>query len=81
MEAWIAKMQVIGLALMEATAQGLGLSPAEWAHLRSLVTDSFWVMRCIGYPSLPEDAEGISCGAHKGRSPRPSIDQLSPNDP
>jgi isopenicillin N synthase-like dioxygenase len=24
--------------------------------------------RCIGYPPLPENAPGISCGAHKGPS-------------
>lgn len=70
MESWIAKMHVIGLALIEATAQGLGLTADEWAHLRGLVADSFWVMRCIGYPSLPEGADGISCGAHKGERGR-----------
>ncbi|ORY87439.1 hypothetical protein BCR35DRAFT_289504 [Leucosporidium creatinivorum] len=67
METWIEKMQVIGLALMEATAMGLGMDMEgeEWAELKGLVKESFWVMRCIGYPPLPENAPGVSCGAHK----------------
>jgi hypothetical protein len=42
-------MQVIGLALMEATALGLGmdLEGEEWLELKSLVNKSFWVMRYV----------------------------------
>ena len=29
-------------------AVGLGMTPDEWAELRSKVDDSFWVMRIIG---------------------------------
>ncbi len=29
-------------------ATGLGLTPDEWAELRTKVDDSFWVMRAIG---------------------------------
>lgn len=65
LEAWIEKMQIIGLALMRATALGLGLTRQETDHLLDQVRSSFWVMRCIGYPSLPASAGGISCGAHK----------------
>lgn len=68
METWIEKMQVIGRALMQATALGLGidLESDEWEK-ELKVNDSFWVMRCIGYPPLPENAPGVSCGAHKGK--------------
>lgn len=48
MEAWVDKMQVIGLALMEATAMGLGMDLAgdEWATLKESVRDSFWCVPC-----------------------------------
>lgn len=63
-------------------ATGLGMTPEEWAELRTKVDDSFWVMRaigtsymlstyavpdicCLGYPPLPGDHDGISCGAHR----------------
>ncbi|GAA6061896.1 hypothetical protein JCM10212_004714 [Sporobolomyces blumeae] len=74
LESWIDKMQTIGLALMEATAIGLGVAidekdghdvAGEWDRVKGLVEESFWVTRVIGYPPLPRDAEGISCGAHK----------------
>jgi hypothetical protein len=54
---------------MEATAIGLGmdLEGEEWKGLRENVENSFWVMRTIGYPPLPQDAPGVSCGAHKGK--------------
>lgn len=69
MESWVSKMKVLGMALMEATAMGLGmdLEGEEWKGLRENVEDSFWVMRTIGYPPLPQDAPGVSCGAHKGK--------------
>ena len=62
-------------------AMGLGMTDAEWEGLKSQVDDSFWVMRMIGllavlfytfshlgrsgYPPLPNDDDGFSCGAHK----------------
>lgn len=65
-------MHVIGHALMEATAMALGIDVGgdsdEWQRMKGWVSDPFWVMRCIGYPPLPSDAEGVSCGAHKGAS-------------
>ncbi|KIK03355.1 hypothetical protein K443DRAFT_676838 [Laccaria amethystina LaAM-08-1] len=64
-ESWVEKMKTLGLILMEAMALGLGLTPEEWVDLRSQVDDSFWVMRVIGYPPLPNDHDGFSCGAHK----------------
>ncbi|KAI0034630.1 Clavaminate synthase-like protein [Vararia minispora EC-137] len=64
-EAWIAKMKRLGMAVMEAMATGLGMTSDEWEILRAQVDDSFWVMRIIGYPPLPNDQAGFSCGAHK----------------
>ncbi|TCD63681.1 hypothetical protein EIP91_005125 [Steccherinum ochraceum] len=64
-DTWIEKMKKLGLIVMEAMALGLGMAPAEWGELRSKVDDSFWVMRIIGYPPLPNDEDGFSCGAHK----------------
>lgn len=61
-------------------AVGLGLSEEERQNLLNQVNDSFWVMRVIGkscrrirtplsnnpgYPPLPDDHDGVSCGAHK----------------
>lgn len=64
-EKWIEKMKKLGMITMEAMAIGLGLTPEEWQGLRSQIDDSFWVMRVIGYPPLPNDHDGFSCGAHK----------------
>ncbi|KAG5645466.1 hypothetical protein DXG03_006011 [Asterophora parasitica] len=64
-EDWIEKMKALGLIVMEAMAQGLGMTPEEWRDLRAQVDDSFWVLRAIGYPPLPNDDDGFSCGAHK----------------
>ncbi|WVQ77994.1 hypothetical protein IAT38_000075 [Cryptococcus sp. DSM 104549] len=65
MEKWIEKMQVLGMAVMHGMADGLGMDEGEWAELRGTVDNSFWVMRVIGYPPLPEGMDGISCGEHK----------------
>jgi isopenicillin N synthase-like dioxygenase len=62
---WTEKMKKLGLIVMEAMAVGLGMSQEEWQHLRAQVDDSFWVMRIIGYPPLPNDDDGFSCGAHR----------------
>ncbi|KAF9267439.1 Clavaminate synthase-like protein [Marasmius fiardii PR-910] len=64
-ENWVVKMQKLGLIVMEAMAIGLGMTPEEWKALRAQVDESFWVMRAIGYPPLPDDHDGFSCGAHK----------------
>lgn len=42
-------MKVIGMALMEATAMGLGMDMdgEEWRGFKGLVEDSFWVMRYV----------------------------------
>ncbi|PPQ89672.1 hypothetical protein CVT25_013858 [Psilocybe cyanescens] len=64
-EKWVDKMKTLGSILMEAMSIGLGMTSEEWHDLRSQVDDSFWVMRVIGYPSLPNDHDGFSCGAHK----------------
>ncbi|KAI5122786.1 hypothetical protein M0805_000130 [Coniferiporia weirii] len=62
---WVDKMKVLGLIVMEAMSVGLGMTEEEWSDLKSKVDDSFWVMRVIGYPPLPNDYDGFSCGAHK----------------
>ncbi|KAG6876458.1 hypothetical protein C0993_002954 [Termitomyces sp. T159_Od127] len=64
-EAWVGKMKFLGMVVMQAMAQGLGMTSDEWPELKSKVDDSFWVMRVIGYPPLPTDDDGYSCGAHK----------------
>ncbi|KAG8862389.1 hypothetical protein FRB96_001457 [Tulasnella sp. 330] len=64
-EHWIARMKELGLIVMEAMADGLGLTSTEWDELRGCIDNSFWVMRIIGYPPLPNDHDGFSCGAHK----------------
>ncbi|KAK6909611.1 hypothetical protein L486_00740 [Kwoniella mangroviensis CBS 10435] len=65
LEQWIEKMKVLGWAVMHAMADGLGMTSEEWDELGGMVNDSFWVMRVIGYPPLPNGADGISCGEHK----------------
>ncbi|KDQ62432.1 hypothetical protein JAAARDRAFT_122490 [Jaapia argillacea MUCL 33604] len=64
-EKWVEKMKELGMMVMEAMAVGLGLTPEEWDELHVQVDDPFWVMRVIGYPPLPSEDEGLSCGAHK----------------
>ncbi|KAI6128805.1 hypothetical protein EDD17DRAFT_1149992 [Pisolithus thermaeus] len=64
-EQWIEKMKKLGMIVMEAMANGLGLSEDEWKELRSQVENSFWIVRAIGYPPLPNNYDGFSCGAHK----------------
>ncbi|KAG8922021.1 hypothetical protein FRC02_012207 [Tulasnella sp. 418] len=53
------------MIVMEAMAIGLGMTENEWQELRGVVDNSFWVMRMIGYPPLPNNYDGFSCGAHK----------------
>ncbi|KAF8914947.1 Clavaminate synthase-like protein [Mucidula mucida] len=64
-QVWVDKMKALGLIVMKAMADGLGMTDPEWVDLRNQVDDSFWVMRAIGYPPLPSDHDGFSCGAHK----------------
>ncbi|CAE6383943.1 unnamed protein product [Rhizoctonia solani] len=64
-EKWVDQMKELGFVVMEAMADGLGMTKEEWLDLRAKIDDSFWVMRVIGYPPLKDEADGISCGAHK----------------
>jgi len=64
-ERWIGKMEKLGLIVMEAMANGLGMTSEDWAELKLQVDKSFWVMRVIGYPPLPDGYDGYSCGSHK----------------
>ncbi|KAL0578636.1 hypothetical protein V5O48_003379 [Marasmius crinis-equi] len=67
MEAYVSlelyRNQLVDLEI--SMAAGLGMTTEEWNELRSQVDKSFWVMRAIGYPPLPDDHDGFSCGAHK----------------
>ena len=45
---WTEKMKVLGMAVMEGMADGLGMRDDEWRELKGLVDESFWVMRVIG---------------------------------
>ncbi|KAK4685402.1 hypothetical protein P7C73_g4748, partial [Tremellales sp. Uapishka_1] len=65
LEAWIEKMKVLGMAVMRGMCDGLGVTEEEWREMSGMVDDTFWVMRVIGYPPLPDGAEGVSCGSHK----------------
>ncbi|KAL1409326.1 hypothetical protein Q8F55_003308 [Vanrija albida] len=65
LEAWVDKMHVLGEAVMHAMALGLGMDEAEWKAFWKLSNKSFWSMRLIGYPPLPPNADGRSCGEHK----------------
>ncbi|KAF8630836.1 hypothetical protein AX17_005195 [Amanita inopinata Kibby_2008] len=64
-EQWVEKMKALGVIIMEAMSVGLGMTQDEWRELRAQVDDSFWVMRVIGYPPLPNNHDGFSCGAHR----------------
>ncbi|KAL5520119.1 hypothetical protein ACEPAG_1779 [Sanghuangporus baumii] len=64
-ERWVEKMKKLGMIVMEAMSVGLGMTTEEWLDLKGKVDNSFWVMRVIGYPPLPNDFDGFSCGAHK----------------
>ena len=46
-------------------AVGLGATVEETEDLKKSTDDTFWVMRIIGYPPIPSDHDGFSCGAHK----------------
>lgn len=48
LEAWIARMHVLGKATMRGMSDGLGLNEEEWEELWGLCEDSFWSMRVIG---------------------------------
>ena len=61
-------VELIWLGCVGSMAVGLGATAEEWEELKGNVDDSFWVMRIIGYPPLPNDHDGFSCGAHKSVS-------------
>ncbi|KAI7942495.1 hypothetical protein MJO28_012522 [Puccinia striiformis f. sp. tritici] len=64
-ENWVDRMCSLGLVVMRATAMGLGLTSDQTEDLLDQVRNSFWVLRCIGYPPLPSTHDGVSCGAHR----------------
>ena len=69
-EEYIDKMLELGTAVIRAMGMALGNGMEE--TLVQNTRESWWVMRAIGYPPLPEDRSindaenegGVSCGAH-----------------
>lgn len=61
LDAYVASMIKLGKAIMSGISLSLGLSAD---YFSSYMTDPFWVIRMIGYPPLPSDHEGVSCGQH-----------------
>jgi isopenicillin N synthase-like dioxygenase len=73
-QAYIEKLLVLGKAVMRAMALGLG-EPED--RFDTLIHESFWVLRAIGYPPLQSEANGgISCGEHTGTGPTSSLTNL-----
>ncbi|GME56379.1 putative 2-oxoglutarate-dependent dioxygenase [Neofusicoccum parvum] len=68
-EGYIEMVKGVGTAVVRAMGEALGLEGEEVEVFVRATRRSFWVMRLIGYPELPEGEgreEGISCGEHTG---------------
>jgi isopenicillin N synthase-like dioxygenase len=67
-EGYVKEVKKVGMEVVRVMALALGLreGDGEWEGLVGQVTESFWVMRLIGYPPLGNESEGISCGEHTG---------------
>jgi isopenicillin N synthase-like dioxygenase len=61
LESYVKDMEKLGQAIMNAIALSLGL---KQEYFDQFMTDPFWVIRLIGYPPLPKDHDGVSCGQH-----------------
>ncbi|KAI9818860.1 MAG: hypothetical protein M1827_007681 [Pycnora praestabilis] len=63
-EIYVEKMLELGTATVRA--MGFALDPENEDVFVDQTRNSFWVMRMIGYPRLPESTlqDGVSCGAH-----------------
>mmetsp|Transcript_14380 Transcript_14380/g.23749 ORF Transcript_14380/g.23749 Transcript_14380/m.23749 type:complete len:305 (-) Transcript_14380:479-1393(-) len=66
-ERYVDEMLKLGRSIMRGISVGLGLD--EDALVDKYMSDSFWVMRAIGYPPLQSSSStsenvGISCGEH-----------------
>ncbi|KAG8904608.1 Carnitine O-acetyltransferase mitochondrial [Tulasnella sp. 403] len=64
-DAWGGKMRELGARVIEAMGYGMKMNRGEVQELLKQVEDSFWYFRVIGYPPLPNDEDGFSCGAHR----------------
>ena len=72
-EEYMEQMKVVGTAVVRAMGAALDLGEHEKEFVK-MTRESFWVMRMIGYPPLPELAIGVqsngsiddsqSCGTH-----------------
>jgi isopenicillin N synthase-like dioxygenase len=67
-EEYIELVKDVGLRVVNAMAEALGLEEEERNHFVGQTRKSFWVMRMIGYPplGLNNGTEGVSCGEHTG---------------
>lgn len=54
-------------------ADGLGMNAEEWQELRSMVEDSFWVMRVIGMCNVGHSQRILLTRAHYRRSGYPPL--------
>ncbi|KAF4543224.1 putative 2-oxoglutarate-dependent dioxygenase [Lasiodiplodia theobromae] len=67
-ERYVGLVEGVGTAVVRAMGEALGFEGEEEADVFVRATrKSFWVMRLIGYPGLPEGEgreEGFSCGEH-----------------
>lgn len=88
MEDWVEKMNLLGLALLEATAMGLGvdMEGEEWVQLKSKVLESFWsasvLLDCFideRYltPILPSGLCVLSLIHHFPKTPKESVVELT----
>jgi len=62
---YIEEMKTLGQKIMKGLALGVGLE--ENYFIDNFTSDTFWVMRMIGYPPLNTasvDGVGVSCGEH-----------------
>jgi isopenicillin N synthase-like dioxygenase len=62
MKGYVEQVLSVGRAVVRAMGQALG----EEEAFVSATSDSFWVMRMIGYPPLEQGSEAVSCGEHTG---------------
>jgi isopenicillin N synthase-like dioxygenase len=72
-EEYIELVKDVGMRVVKAMGEALGLEGDETDLFVEKTKKSFWVMRMIGYPPLEsgEGGEGQSCGEHTGMSRSP----------
>jgi len=61
-ESYVAQLLALGKSVMRAMGEAIG-SPDPDVFVKA-TSESFWVMRAIGYPALLPGGLGVSCGEH-----------------